>query len=74
MSIQGELSDAALAQTHSDTSLGEPGDLLPVNTVRSVEIDSTAFNGASGVIQINQSSGLSNASSNLFELSMGQAD
>lgn len=74
MSIQGELSDAALAQTHSNTSLGDPGDLLPVNTIRAAEIDSTAFSGASGVIQINQSSGMGNVSSNLFELSMGQAD
>lgn len=38
---------------------------------RLVEIDSTAFSGARGIMQVNQSAGTGNATSNSFELRIG---
>lgn len=73
-SINGELSDASLAETY--TNVPNTGlDSTPASTTqRTVHLDSTAFTGASGIVQINQTSGLGNATSNRFEMSMGHPD
>ena len=73
MSINGELSDKTLAETRSDAPVNGPGIELPVNTTRAAHIDSTAFVGAGGVVQLNQTSGSGNVTSNRFEMSMGHA-
>ncbi len=74
MSISGELSDATLAETHSGVPVIAPDNVLPVNTTRAAHIDDTAFVGASGIVQLNQTSGTGNVTSNRFEISMGQAN
>lgn len=74
LSINGELSDASLAKTYTEATVAEPDGISPLNSVRSVDVDSTAFVGAGGIVQINQASGLGNATSNRFEISVGHAD
>ncbi len=71
MSINGELSDITLAETHSNVPVAGPEIELPVNTTRAAHIDSTAFVRASGLVQLNQTSGSGNVTSNRFEMSMG---
>lgn len=74
MSINAELSDSTLADTHSDAPVIAPDNALPVNTTREAHIDDTSFVGASGIVQLNQISGTGNVTSNRFEMSMGQAN
>ena len=68
MSINGELSDATLARTLSDAPAVVPDSTDSVNTQRQVQIDSTAFVGAAGLVQLNQTAGSGNISSNRFEM------
>ena len=70
MNITGELSDASLAGTLADAPVALPGSTVPSDTQRAALIDSTAFTGATGVVQINQAAGSGNVAFNRFEMSM----
>lgn len=72
MNINGELSDTDLAGTLSDTPVDWPESAVPSNTQRAAIIDSTAFVGATGVVQLNQTAGSGNIASNRFEMSVGE--
>lgn len=70
MSINGELSDATLSETHSDAPVSWPDNPAPVSTQREAHVENTAFVGATGIVQLNQASGSGNIASNRFEMSM----
>lgn len=70
MSINGELSDVTLAETHSDAPVNWPDSPVPVTTQREAHVENTAFVGATGIVQLNQASGSGNIASNHFEMSM----
>lgn len=66
------LTDTNLGQVVSQRrSLTAGPDGTGSEPVREVEIEESAFDGSRGVIQVNQSAGTSNATSNSFELRMG---
>lgn len=68
-SSNGGLSDAALAATLAEPTVAtESTDF--VNTSRQVHVDNTALSGATGVVQLNQTAGTGNISSNRIEMSM----
>ncbi|WP_275286382.1 hypothetical protein [Halomonas elongata] len=54
----------------SQQGLNGGGDDASGDTRRKVEIDSTTFSGARGVIQVNQSAGTGNATRNSFRMNM----
>lgn len=64
------LSNATLQQVTADQqgSSGTGGDAG--SAVRNIEVDQTSFEGARGVIQVNQSAGMGNATSNSFRMNM----
>lgn len=70
MSITEELSDASLAGTLTDAPVNLPVSTVPSTTQRAAQIDSTAFGGATGIVQVNQTAGSGNIAFNRFEMSM----
>lgn len=64
------LSNAMLQQVTADQqgSSGTGDDTG--SAIRSIEVDQTSFEGARGVIQVNQSAGMGNATSNSFRMNM----
>lgn len=67
-SINGEVSDAALAETLTDAA-AVPVEGASSTSRRSAMIEGGAFVGASGVVQLNQAAGSGNLTSNRFEMS-----
>lgn len=68
-SINGEISDAALAETLADATVGLDEEGSSSMTRRTADISSGAFSGASGIVQLNQAAGSGNLTSNRFEMS-----
>lgn len=67
--INGEVGDAALSATLPDAA--GPVRSGQAGGTRIVEVDSTAFRNASGIVQLNQTAGTGNSSSNNFVLHLG---
>ncbi|WP_163558645.1 hypothetical protein [Halomonas sp. NO4] len=64
------LNDTMLQQVMADQQGLSGADGSPGANQNKVEIDSTTFEGSRGVIQVNQSAGTGNATSNSFRLNM----
>jgi len=69
-SINGEVSDAALADTLADATAASGEGSSSSSSRRIAEVESGAFSGASGVVQLNQAAGSGNLTSNRFEMSL----
>lgn len=67
-SIEGELSDLALAVTLSDAPAARSGPATPSASRRDVHVDADAFVAAQGVVQLNQAAGKGNVASNRIEM------
>lgn len=64
--VNAQAADVDLAQTVSMT--GAPIGASGVRSARSIRVDDTAFRNARGVVQVNQSAGIGNATANSFSL------
>jgi len=64
------LSDATLQQVMADQQGLNGTDEGSGSTNRRIEVDKTSFEGARGVIQVNQSAGTGNATRNSFRMNM----
>ena len=64
------LSDATLQQVMADQQGLSGTSDGAVSTQRRIEVDKTSFEGARGIIQVNQSAGTGNATSNSFRLNV----
>ncbi len=64
--VNAQAADVDLAQTVSMT--GGPVGASGVRSTRSIRVDDSAFRNARGVVQVNQSAGVGNATANSFSL------
>lgn len=62
------VADAVLSQTRPESSAGSSGGGAGANGAREASVEAGAFRGLTGVIQVNQTAGLRNASANQFAL------
>ncbi len=67
----GAVNDALLAQSSAQTSI-TPANSSETQAVRSTHIDDTALSGITGVVQLNQTAGARNLTSNNFKLQIHQ--